>query len=52
MIYVMSGSAKAFAVIGVTYPAGSVCTCSDGAKTLSLKDTGGQGFFLMQGHGQ
>lgn len=41
------GTSKAFAVIGVTYPAGSVCTCSDGAKTLSLKDTGGQGFFLI-----
>lgn len=43
----LGGGAKAFAVIGVTYPAGSVCTCSDGAKTLSLKDTGGQGFFLI-----
>lgn len=42
-----SGGGKAFAVIGVTYPAGSVCTCSDGAKTLSLKDTSGQGFFLI-----
>ena len=39
--------AKAFAVIGVTYPAGSVCTCTDGTKTLTLKDTGGQGFFLI-----
>ena len=38
---------KAFAVIGVTYPAGSVCTCTDGTKTLTLKDTGGQGFFLI-----
>lgn len=47
MIYVMSGGAKAFAVISVTYPAGSVCTCSDGTKTLSLKDTSGQGFFLI-----
>ena len=47
MIYVMSGGAKAFAVIGVTYPAGSVCTCTDGTKTLTLKDTGGQGFFLI-----
>lgn len=41
------GTSKAFAVIGVTYPAGSVCTCSDGAKTLSLKDTSGHGFFLI-----
>ena len=41
------GTSKAFAVISVTYPAGSVCTCSDGTKTLSLKDTSGQGFFLI-----
>lgn len=47
MIYVLSGGAKAFAVIGVTYPAGSVCTCTDGTKTLTLKDTSGQGFFLI-----
>ena len=47
MIYVLSGGAKAFAVICVTYPAGSTCTCSNGSKTLKLKDTGGQGFFLI-----
>lgn len=48
MIYVLSGgTSKAFAVIGVTYPAGSVCTCTDGTKTLTLKDTSGQGFFLI-----
>ena len=48
MIYVLSGgTGKAFAVIGVTYPAGSVCTCTDGTKTLTLKDTSGQGFFLI-----
>lgn len=48
MIYVLSGgTGKAFAVIGVTYPAGSTCTCSDGIKTLKLKDTSGQGFFLI-----
>lgn len=47
MIYVLSGGAKAFAVIGVTYPAGSVCTCTDGSKTLKLKDTSGQGFFMI-----
>ena len=44
---IMLGGAKAFAVIGVTYPAGSVCTCTDGSKTLKLKDTSGQGFFLL-----
>lgn len=42
-----SGGGKAFAVISVSYPAGSVCTCSDGTKTLKLKDTSGQGFFLI-----
>lgn len=41
------GGAKVFAVIGVTYHAGSVCTCSDGTKTLELKNTTGQGFFLI-----
>lgn len=46
MIYVISG-AKAFAVIGVEYPAGSTCTCSDGSKTLRLKDTSGKGFFMI-----
>lgn len=48
MIYVLSGgTSKAFAVIGVTYPAGSTCTCTDGTKTLKLKDTSGQGLFLI-----
>ena len=47
MIYVMSGGAKAFAVIGVSYPEGSTCTCTDGTKMLKLKDTSGQGIFLI-----
>lgn len=38
---------KVFAAISVTYPSGSTCTCSDGSKTLKLKDTSGQGFFLI-----
>lgn len=42
-----TASGDAYAVIAVTYPAGSVCTCSDGTKTLKLKDTSGQGFFLI-----
>lgn len=29
MIYVMSGGTKLFAAIGVTYPEGSTCTCSN-----------------------
>lgn len=32
-------------VIAVSYPAGSVCTCSNGTKTLKAKDTGGQALF-------
>ena len=41
------GISKAYAVIGVTYPAGSTCTCTDGTKTLKLKNTSGQGIFLI-----
>lgn len=47
MIYVLSGEAAPYAVIGVTYPSGSTCTCTDGTKTLKLKDTSGQGLFLI-----
>jgi hypothetical protein len=35
-IYV-SGGGKAFAYIGVTYPAGSTLTCTNGTKTLTAK---------------
>ena len=41
------GTSKVFAVIGVSYPEGSTCTCTDGTKTLKLKDTSGQGIFLI-----
>ena len=41
------GTSKAYAVIGVTYPAGATCTCTDGTKTLTLKNTSGQGIFLI-----
>lgn len=43
----VGGGAKAFALISVTYPAGSTCTCTDGTKTLTLKNTSGQGIFLI-----
>ena len=43
----VGGTSKAFAVINVTYPRGSTCTCTEGTKTLKLKDTSGQGFFLI-----
>ncbi len=35
------GSAKVFAVIGVTYPEGSTATATDGTTTLSAPDTSG-----------
>lgn len=42
---VCGGSGKLFAVIAVTYPEGSVCTCSNGTKTLKAKDTSGKALF-------
>ena len=48
MIYVMSGgSGKLFAAIGVTYPAGSTVTCTNGTKTLTAKNTSGQWVFAI-----
>ena len=41
------GIAEAYAVISVTYPAGSVCTCTKGTQTLRAKDTSGEYFFLI-----
>lgn len=46
-IYVSSGGAKAFAYIGVTYPAGSTLTCTNGSKTLTAKTTSGQWVFAI-----
>ena len=45
MIYVLGGSIKMFAVIGVTYPSGSTCTCTNGTKTLKAKGTSGTAIF-------
>ena len=42
---------KAFAAIGVTYPEGSICTCSNGVKTLKAKDNG-QWLFLLPSGGE
>lgn len=49
MIYVLSGGVggKLFAIIGVTYPSGSTCTCTNGAKTLTAKDTSGTALFVI-----
>lgn len=46
------GSATVAAFIHVTYPAGSTCICTDGSKTLPLKDTSGQGLFYIPYLGQ
>ena len=41
------GSGKLFATIGVTYPEGSMLTCTDGTKTLNAKTTTGQWVFSI-----
>lgn len=52
MIYVMSGGgAKVFGVIGVTYPAGSTLTCTNGTKTLTAKTTNGNWGFVVPSGG-
>lgn len=45
MIYVLSGDMSLYAVIAVTYPEGSACTCSNGTKTLKAQDTSGKALF-------
>lgn len=40
-------AADPYAVIGVTYPSGSVCTCTKGSKTLTAKDTSGKAIFVI-----
>ncbi len=45
------GIADAFAVIAVTYPAGSICTCTNGNKLFKAKDTSGQTLFLIPSAG-
>lgn len=49
MFFVLSSkcSGKLFAVIGVIYPAGSVCTCTNGSKTLKAPDTSGKAIFAI-----
>ena len=37
--------ARLRAVIAVTYPEGSICTCSNGTKTLKARDTSGKALF-------
>lgn len=44
MIYVLSGSSSLYAVIAVTYPSGSICTCGGKA----AKDTSGYALFPVK----
>lgn len=46
------GLAAAFAVISVTYPEGSTCTCTNGTKTLKAKDTSGRFLFMIPQEGE
>lgn len=43
----ITGTLALFAVISVTYPAGSVCTCTKGTKSYTAKDTSGRALFAV-----
>ena len=45
------GGGTPYAVIGVTYPSGSVCTCTNGTLTLTAKDTSGKALFVVPSAG-
>ena len=45
------GGGIPYAVIGVTYPAGSVCTCTNGTQTLTAKGTTGKALFVIPSAG-
>ena len=45
------GGGTPYAAIGVTYPSGSVCTCTNGSKTLTAKDTTGKAIFVIPSAG-
>lgn len=47
----VGGGTKLFAAIGVTYPAGSTLTCSNGTSTLKAKTTTGQWVFAIPSAG-
>ena len=44
-------ASKPYAIIGVTYPSGSTCTCTNGNKTLTAKDTTGKALFVIPSAG-
>ncbi len=45
------GGGTPYAAIGVTYPSGSVCTCTNGTLTLTAKGTGGKAIFVIPSAG-
>lgn len=49
----VSGTASGdiYAIISVTYPEGSICTCSDGTTTLKARDTSGKALFNVPSAG-
>lgn len=45
------GGGTPYAAIGVTYPSGSVCTCTNGTLTLTAKETSGKAIFVIPSAG-
>lgn len=45
------GGGIPYAIIGVTYPSGSTCTCTNGSKTLTAKNTSGKAIFVIPSAG-
>lgn len=45
------GGGIPYAAIGVTYPSGSVCTCTNGTRTMTAKDTSGKALFVIPSAG-
>ena len=45
------GGGTPYAVIGVTYPSGSVCTCTNGTRTLTAKGADGKAIFVIPSAG-
>ena len=45
------GGGIPYAVIGVTYPSGSVCTCTNGTRTMTAKGTSGKAIFVIPSAG-
>lgn len=44
-------AADPYAIIGVTYPSESICTCTNGTLTLTAKGTGGKAMFVIPSAG-